>query len=372
MYRAFNTAVTGLQANQTRMEVIGNNIANVNTTAYKANRTTFEEQFAQTLTGATEPNGARGGRNAMQVGLGTRVASIDTIHSQGAIQATGKNSDIAIQGNGFLMLRDQAGNRLYSRDGNLGLDGDGNLVTNTGLKVQGYLADARGVVNENGRVQDLVIEANRTSPPQASTRVDLAGNLYRPARLTASEAYAHAVQNGVDAGVTMTGNGTGAGLLGLGNTSTGQLDAGELTINNVSIIGEVPVVPGDTTQSAMQKLADLINFHRDKTGVLATVKTTSASGNAEVEISLTQLRRPDQQIIVGGTDVNNVTLNGTQVLTPAPPPFKPSLRTPPARPTTVPSAWSAVILSSTASILALWLPPPPAIPRNKMPRPLSV
>lgn len=314
MYRAFNTAVSGLQANQTRMEVIGNNIANVNTTAYKASRATFEEQFAQTLSSAQEPTGNRGGVNPQQIGLGTRLSSIDTIHSPGPIQLTGKNTDVAIQGDGFFVFRDQNSQRLYSRDGNFSVDGEGRLVSNNGMIVQGYQADGRGVVNATGAVQDLRIETNRTFPPQSTTRVDIAGNLYRSPVLTANTAYAHAIQNGVTSGVPVNGYGNGAGSLQLGATNNDTLDAGELTINNVSILGQVPVAAGDTTQSVMQKLADLINFHRDETGVLATVRTTSAGGAPEVEIALTQLRPgTDRQIVVGGTAASNITLNSTQI-----------------------------------------------------------
>lgn len=310
MYRAFNTAVTGLKANQTRMEVLGNNIANVNTTAFKANRTTFEEQFAQTISGASEPTGTRGGTNPMQVGLGTKVASIDTIHTQGAINTTGKSTDIAFQGTGFLVLEDQSGNRLYSRDGNLTVDGAGRLVTNSGLRVQGYPADQLGVVNENGPIGDLIVKTNRTYPPQASTRVDIAGNLYRPARLSADQAFAHAIQNGVAGGTSIT-----AAQLQLGSTNSDRLDAGELTINDVSILGEIPVAAtGETTETVLQKLADLINFHRDKTGVIATVKTTSAGGTAQAQLSLTSLKPgSDQQIVVNGTAINDILLDGTQV-----------------------------------------------------------
>lgn len=314
MFRAFNTAVSGLQANQSKMEVIGNNIANVNTTGFKANRATFEEQFAQTLSAASPPNGNQGGVNPKQIGMGSSVASIDTIHTQGTISATGKNTDVAIQGDGYLVLEDNTGNRLYSRDGNLGLDGDGRLVSNNGMRVQGYQADSSGVIDANGAVQDLVIESNRTYPPKPSTQVNVAGNLYRPARMSADQAYAHAIQNGVDSGVAVVGYGSGAGSLQLGTTNNDTLDAGELTINDVSILGEIPLTATDTTQSVLEKIADLINFHRDKTGVIATVKTTSASGTAQAEISLTSLLPgADQQIVVGGSALPDITLNNTQL-----------------------------------------------------------
>jgi flagellar hook protein FlgE len=317
MYRAFSTAVTGLQANQTRMEVIGNNIANVNTTAFKANRATFEELFAQTLRGAGEPTGNKGGTNPMQIGLGTHVTSIDTIHSQGALLTTGKNTDVAIQGKGFLVMRDSQGAKLYSRDGNLGLDGDRRLVNATGLLVQGYSADKQGIIRENGPISDLVIEANRTYPPKSTTKVNVAGNIYRPSVLTASEAYAHAQQARVTSGVAVTGFGGAGGQLQLGAANPNTLDAGELTINNVSIVGGIPLVnPGDTTTTVMQKVADLINFHKDKTNVVATVKQAASTGAGQDQIVLTQLQPgPDKQIVVAGTGLAGVSLNGTQLFT---------------------------------------------------------
>lgn len=314
MYRAFNTAVSGLQANQLRMEVIGNNIANVNTTAYKNSRATFQEQFAQTLQMAQEPLGNRGGINPMQVGMGTRVASIDTIHTQGNLNATGKNTDIAIQGNGYLVLEDTYATRLFTRDGNLGLDGNGMLTTNTGLYVQGWQADARGIVNTNANISGIYIDANKTLPPQASSRLDLVGNLYRPPRMSANEAHVHARQNGVSAGAAISGYGVGANNLQLGAANNSRLDAGELVINNVSILGELPLdtTAGETTETVLQKLADLINFHQQATGVIATVKTTSLGVNAVSQLSLTSLKAgPDQQITVNGSALGSISLNGT-------------------------------------------------------------
>lgn len=314
MYRAFNTAVTGLQANQTRMEVIGNNIANVNTTAFKTNRANFEEMFSQTLRGAGEPADNRGGTNPLQIGLGTRVAAIDTIHTQGALQTTGKNTDVAIQGKGFFVLRDEQGIRLYSRDGNFGLDGERRLVNNTGLIVQGYMADKEGIIQENGPVRDIVIEANRTSPPKATTRVNVAGNVYRPARLSANEAHVHWQHNRITSGVAITGFGNGPGQFQLGTANPNTLDAGELTINGVSIVGPIPLVSGDTSTTILQKFSDLINFYKDETNVIATVKQTAGLSGGEDQIVLTHLKPgPDQQIVVGGSDLTSITLNGTQI-----------------------------------------------------------
>lgn len=316
MYRAFNTAISGLQTNQIRMEVIGNNIANVNTTGFKGSRATFQEQFSQTLQGAQEPQGNRAGTNPQQVGLGASLASIDTIHTQGAIQTTGKNTDVALQGRGFLVLRDAQGSRLYTRDGNFGLDADRRLATNTGLLVQGYTADKNGVINTNGPIGDIVIEANRTYPPKASSMVELAGNLYRPARLSANEAFANSLQGTTNANVPVTGYGNGSGLLQLGTVGANNvLEAGELVINDISILGEVPLSGTETSLSALQKLSDLINFHRDKTGVVATVKSSPpVGGNPQAQIVLTALKPgPNQQVVVGGSALGSITLNGSQL-----------------------------------------------------------
>jgi flagellar hook protein FlgE len=315
MYRAFTTAVTGLQANQTRMEVIGNNIANVNTTAFKANRATFEELFAQTIRGAGEPTGNRGGTNAMQIGLGAQVLSIDTIHSQGALQTTGKNTDIAIQGKGFFVLKDSQGARLFTRDGNFSLDAQRRLVTNNGLLVQGYGADNKGTIKENDPIGNIVIEANRTYPPRATTKVSVAGNIYRTSRLKADEAYAHSQQNRVGSGVVVTGFGNAAGQIQLGTANPNVLDAGELTINGVSITGDVGLIANlDTTTTVMQKISDLINFNKEKTNVVATVKQAASAVGGEEQIVLTHLQPgSDQQIVIGGSGLAGITLNGSQI-----------------------------------------------------------
>ncbi len=136
MLRSLFAAVTGLRTHQTRMDVVGHNVANVNTVAYKSARASFRELFSQTLRGGAAPAPPRGGINPQQVGLGTTIGSVDMIQSQGALQATGRVRDLAIEGNGFFVLA--AGTEVfYSRTGNFTQDATGTLVDPaTGLNLQ--------------------------------------------------------------------------------------------------------------------------------------------------------------------------------------------------------------------------------------------
>lgn len=180
MMRSLYSGVSGLENHQTRMDVIGNNIANVNTTGFKKERVTFEDMLYQQLSGASAPTAEIGGINPKEVGLGMTVASIDTIHTQGALQTTGVMTDLAIQGNGFFVLKN-GNSTLYTRDGAFGIDRDGRLVNPaTGYRVQGWLAqDVNGkpLISASGVLQDIVIPVGAKDPAHATANVDLACNL---------------------------------------------------------------------------------------------------------------------------------------------------------------------------------------------------
>ena len=149
MLQAMYSGISAIEAQQTSLDVIGNNIANVNTTAYKAGRVTFEDQLSQTIQGASTPSANVGGTNPQQVGLGVRVSSIDTVMAQGGLQSTSKPTDMAIQGNGYFMLGDTNGTGVsYTRDGSFSLDSSGNLVnSSSGAYVLGWKADANGKID---------------------------------------------------------------------------------------------------------------------------------------------------------------------------------------------------------------------------------
>lgn len=171
MLRSMYSGVSGLRNHQTRLDVIGNNIANVNTIGFKSSRVTFKDLFSQTLRAATSAHGDRGGSNPIQVGLGMTLGSIDTNHGDGSIQYTGKGTDLAIEGSGFFIIRD--GNTLmYTRAGNFDLDEEGYLVVpGTGLRVQGLDGSA------DGKLTDIRISTGETYDPVATTELQFSNNL---------------------------------------------------------------------------------------------------------------------------------------------------------------------------------------------------
>nr|HPI15635.1 flagellar hook-basal body complex protein [Spirochaetota bacterium] len=161
MMRSLFSGVSGLKNHQTRMDVIGHNISNVNTYGYKTSRVTFQDMLSQTLSGAAKPEENKGGVNPRQVGLGMTIASIDRIFTQGSLQTTGNQTDLAISGDGFFVVAEGDKN-YYTRAGNFALDRDGMLVNPAnGLRVQGWMAttNERGekVANPSGTPEDIII-----------------------------------------------------------------------------------------------------------------------------------------------------------------------------------------------------------------------
>jgi len=161
------------------MDVESNNIANVNTIGYKYSRANFSDLLAQTNQIATAPQGALGGKNAVQVGLGTTVSSMTRIFSQGSIQNTDKNTDVAIQGDGFFVVSSDGGSTYkYSRSGDFKFDGAGNFVDNNGFIVQGWLRDKdTGLVDATAPIANIKIPPGLTTPANASTQVVVKANL---------------------------------------------------------------------------------------------------------------------------------------------------------------------------------------------------
>lgn len=172
---ALFTGLSGLNANQTKLNVIGNNIANTNTTAFKSSRATFSSQFYLTDQGGSAPNAVDGGANPSQRGLGTQVASIEKDMNQGSLETTGKNTDLAIDGNGFFVVNGSQGQQ-YTRAGDFNLNADNDLTTTQGQFVMGYGTDDAGNVIK-GALQQLNIPNNLTSAAKASTSAVLEGNL---------------------------------------------------------------------------------------------------------------------------------------------------------------------------------------------------
>lgn len=180
MMRSLYSGVSGLQNHQVRMDVLGHNIANVNTTGYKKNRVNFQDLLYQQMSGAARPNEEVGGVNPKEIGLGMSIASVDTIHTQGSLQTTGVMTDVAIQGSGFFVLQ-KGDSRFFTRAGAFGLDRDGRLVNPAnGYRVQGWNAqvvNGREILNTSGALEDLVIPVGSKDPAKATEQVYLACNL---------------------------------------------------------------------------------------------------------------------------------------------------------------------------------------------------
>lgn len=177
--RSLWSGVSGLQAHQVAMDVEGNNISNVNTTGFKYSRADFGTMFSQTVKIATAPTDGRGGSNPLQIGLGVSVSSTTRIHSQGSVQTTNKNTDVAINGDGFFMVSDNGGlTRYLTRSGDFKLDAFGNFVNNAGFVVQGWNINWDTQSIDSSRTpQNIFIDPGMHIPAAKSTEVAIKANL---------------------------------------------------------------------------------------------------------------------------------------------------------------------------------------------------
>ncbi|EJE7716402.1 flagellar hook protein FlgE [Campylobacter coli] len=179
MMRSLWSGVSGLQAHQVAMDVEGNNISNVNTTGFKYSRADFGTMFSQTVKIATAPTDGRGGSNPLQIGLGVSVSSTTRIHSKGSVQTTDKNTDVAINGDGFFMVSDDGGlTRYLTRSGDFKLDAYGNFVNNAGFVVQGWNINWDNQTIDSSRSpQNIFIDPGMHIPAAKSTEVAIKANL---------------------------------------------------------------------------------------------------------------------------------------------------------------------------------------------------
>ncbi|MGF7431719.1 flagellar hook protein FlgE [Thermoanaerobacterium thermosaccharolyticum] len=189
MLRSMYSAVSGLKAHQAEMDVIGNNIANVNTVGFKASRMTFKEIFNQTIKGASAPQGSGGGTNPQQVGLGVAIASIDTLFTNCGSQRTDNPTDLSIDGNGFFIVNNGGAN-LYTRAGNFSFDSNGDLVTPDGYKVMGWISqDGKTVNTDTGNLSPISIKNWSSTSPASTKLIQLGGNLDAGTSIGSSVSY---------------------------------------------------------------------------------------------------------------------------------------------------------------------------------------
>jgi flagellar hook protein FlgE len=180
MMRSLYSGVSGLRNHQIRMDVLGNNIANVNTYGFKKSRVSFQDILSQTISGAAAPIAEKGGVNPKQVGLGMNIASIDKVFTQGSLQTTGLNLDLAIQGDGFFILS-RGEEQFFTRAGGYGLDKNGTVVNPAnGYRVQGWQAiktEATYLINTTGDLEDIIIPIGGKDPAKATEIIRYKSNL---------------------------------------------------------------------------------------------------------------------------------------------------------------------------------------------------
>jgi len=178
MMQSLWSGISGLAAHQVGLDVEGNNIANVNTVGFKYSRTSFQDLLSKNVQGATGPQASLGGKNAIQVGSGTTVASVERIHTQGANQNTDRTTDLSIKGEGYFIVSADGGDtQMYTRAGNFSFDATGNLTAPNGAIVQGWTADNNFDIDTTKSTSNITIDPNMTVPAKATTQVEIDANL---------------------------------------------------------------------------------------------------------------------------------------------------------------------------------------------------
>ena len=243
MLRSLYSGISGLSAHQKMLDVTGNNIANVNTTGFKSSSVQFQDTLSQMVSDGSAPAGQVGGKNPAQIGLGVKLAAINTNFTQGSTQSTGKGTDLMISGDGFFVTS-RAGQTMYTRAGSFDLDQAGNLVSADGSFVQGWAA-VNGAVQTGGPVGNLVLSAQTIAPARATTSAVLGGNL--PAEAAAGDSFVREIEIFDAAGgstslsVTFTrtaaGWDTAASIAGAGAGGGAATATGAMTFNNGILTG---------------------------------------------------------------------------------------------------------------------------------------
>lgn len=304
MLKSLYSGVSGLQAHQIAMDVESNNIANVNTSGFKYSRANFSDLLAQTKAIATAPQGELGGKNPVQVGLGSTVSSTTRIFSQGSVQNSDKNTDVAIQGDGFFIVSPDGGNTYkYTRAGDFKFDAGGNFVDNNGFIVQGWLRDpVTGFVDSTAPITNINIPPGLTTPAQPTQNVVIKANLdsgplvdtFSPAYTVPSGAPNSTTNPGEDDAFDANGNDIASDDLGVMFNDSGEafsLQTGQgiwvsfesSTVTSAAVTAAVDLdvtltLDDGTTQ---QITADTTGLTQDQTGAryVAAINTyTSTTG----------------------------------------------------------------------------------------------
>lgn len=173
---ALYTGLSGMNASQFRLDIIGDNIANINTTGFKGSRTLFQSQFSRTLAAGTKPGALQGGTNPVQIGLGATIGAIQRSFTPGSVETTGVPSDLAVEGDGFFVLRTPENERVFTRDGAMTLSADNRLLSSDGFFVQGYGVNSDFEIVP-GAIVDVTIPLGVLTTARATGEVQLDGTL---------------------------------------------------------------------------------------------------------------------------------------------------------------------------------------------------
>jgi flagellar hook protein FlgE len=334
MMASLFAGVSGLRNHQVKMNVIGNNIANVNTIGFKAGRVTFREALVQTFKGAGRPSAISGGTNPVQLGLGMSVSTIDNLFQQGGLETTGEITDLAIQGAGFFVLSDGTGH-YYTRAGAFGFDANSNFVDpSTGLFVQGRMADSDGNIPSTATVGNITMPFGQQDPARETSQIILGNNLnsvatdsvatLQSAGTTGITTVVGTAINGAGGmhTLTITGNqATNSFFLGQnvaddGTGNPGAILAGNMTLGSLGVTDvsgftlsrdngtQVDVVSGLTVNSTVSDLLTAINQ-------ISGVKAELVGG--EIEITRERAGAGTEYNIV--SSASSVTLDANGVAT---------------------------------------------------------
>ncbi len=352
MMRSMFAGVSGLRSHQAMMDVVGNNIANVNTPGFKASQVTFAETISQIVRGASGAGSARGGSNPIQIGLGVKVFAIDGIFTQGASQITGRNTDLAIQGSGFFIVAN-GNERFYTRAGSFGFDEVGNLVAPEGYQVMGWSASSSGVLDTNSPVSTITLPVGQVIDPIATTTVDVGGNLSADAVVgdttTSTITVFDSLGNGQEVTLNLTKTATNtwsadASIAGTSYTltpstltfdSTGVLSSttplvfsgftppGAAALNfNIQLDGPSPIVQfgGASTMEALDQNGQAIGFLRNfNIADDGTIVGQFSNGENKVlaQIATASFNNPAGLTRVGNSAFRDTTNSGQPLVGPA-------------------------------------------------------
>ena len=315
MMRSLFSGVSGIKVHQTRMDVIGNNIANINTIGFKGSRTTFSDMLSQLQSAASAATATRGGVNPRQVGLGVNVESIDLIFTDSSPQSTGKNTDLALAGEGLFYLRE--GNQsYYTRNGSFLFDEGGNYVmAGTGFRVQGWNASSEGEINTNGASTDIVVPIGKTMEATETTSIKYSGNLNKESKMIKSISYTKSNSGDADDSLVVTKSPSYSTAISITVPEGYQLSSGEEAITGTIKGSTQYTVDGDNADVSAEIFAKRVRGARDnerdgEEAYFYNLIYTDADGNELGRVrsttSYTNTEVPDLPDITANATANSV------------------------------------------------------------------